>query len=186
MDTHQAILVRRSIRAFTDRPVTRPEIEQLLELANAAPNHRLTAPLRFAVLGPAARHGYGSILGARKAKKLDDPVAAAALIAKVAEQEAAVPALIAVSVHLNDNPEIREEDYATAMMAVQNLMLGAVAMGLGTHQRSGAVMDDPRTRELLGLADTERLVALVQLGEPASIPEAKLRPTVAEITTWLA
>ena len=121
MDVRDAIASRRSIKSFTDRAVTREEIEALLELAVAAPNHRLTEPVRFHVLGPAARRSYGEILGGRKAKKVADPVAARALIEKVAAAEQAVPAFIAVSMVVNENPEIREEDYATAMMAVQNL-----------------------------------------------------------------
>jgi nitroreductase len=185
MDVRDAILNRRSIKQFTDRPISREEIAALLELAATAPNHRLTDPLRFHVLGPAARHAYGAILGARKARKLEDPVAAQALIDKVAASEAAVPAFIAVSVAVNENPEIREEDYATAMMAVQNLMLGSVAMGLGSHLKSGAVMDDPRTRELLGIGEQERVVALVQLGEPAAVPEPKARKAAAEVTNYM-
>jgi nitroreductase len=86
---------------------------------------------------------------------------------------------------LVENTEIREEDYAIAMMAVQNLMLAAVDLGLGTHMRSGAVMDDPRTREALGVPEGERIVAMVQLGEPASVPDAKPRKSLDEVTTWL-
>jgi nitroreductase len=186
MDVRDAIRTRRSIKAFTSRPVTRAEIEELLALAAVAPNHRLTDPVRFTVMGSSTRRAYGEILGSRKAKKLEDPEAARALIAKVADAEAAVPAMIAVSVAVNDNPEIREEDYATAMMAVQNLMLAAVALGLGTHLRSGAVLDDPRTRALLGLAEAERLAALVQLGEPAEVPAPKARKDPTEVTRWLA
>ena len=43
-----------------------------------------------------------------------------------------------------ESAEIREEDYAATMMAVQMLMLAAQATGLGTHVKSEAVMDDPR------------------------------------------
>lgn len=184
MDIRDAIRHRRSIKSFTDRAVTRAEIEELLGLAAVAPNHRLTDPVRFHVMGPATRRGYGEILGSRKAKKVEDPAAARAVIAKVADAEAAVPATIAVSVAVSDNPEIREEDYATAMMAVQNLMLGAVALGLGSHLRSGAVLDDPRLRELLGVPEGERIAALVQVGEPATVPDAKARKDVTEVTTW--
>lgn len=186
MHIRDAIRTRRSIKIFTSRAVTRAEIEEILGLASAAPNHRLTDPVRFHVLGPAARRGYGEILGSRKAKKLEDAEAARVLIAKVADAEAAVPSTIAVSVTVSDNPEIREEDYATAMMAVQNLMLGALALGLGTHLRSGAVMDDPRTRDLLGIAAAERVVALVHLGEPADTPEPKPRKSADQLTTWHA
>src|SRR5690606_34208625 len=185
MTVQDAIRLRRSIKEFTPRPVAREEIEALLELAALAPNHRLTDPLRFHVLGPAARRRYGEILGSRKAKKIDDPAAAQAVIDKVAAAEEAIPALIAVSMVLSDNAEVREEDYATAMMAVQNLMLGAVAMGLGSHLRSGAVMDDVRTHALVGIGEGERIVALVQVGEPASVPEAKPRKSAGELTSWL-
>lgn len=186
MDTRTAIANRRSIRQFTDRAVTRDEIEQLIVAAQQAPNHRLTQPVRFRVLGPEARHAYGTVLGMRKARKLEDPVAAQALTTKTADAEAAVPATIFVSMTLDENPEIREEDYAATFMAVQNLMLAAVDLGLGTHMRTGAVMDDPRTREALGVPEGERIVAMIQLGEPAVVPDAKPRKSLDEVTTWLA
>lgn len=185
MDIRTAIATRRSIKQFTDRPVTGDEIGQLLEAALQAPNHRMTQPVRFRVLGPEARHAYGTVLGARKAKKVEDPAAAQAVIDKIASAEAAVPVTIAVSMTLDANLEIREEDYASAMMAVQNLMLAALDLGLGSHLRSGAVLDDPRTREALGVPDDERIVMMVQVGAPASVPEAKPRRTIDEVTTWL-
>jgi len=185
MDVRTAIAARRSIKQFTDRAVTREEISQLLDAAIQAPNHRMTQPVRFRVLGPQARHAYGAVLGARKAKKLEDPAAAQALIDKVATTESAIPATIAVTMTLDENPEIREEDYASTFMAVQNLMLAAVELGLGSHLRSGAVMDDPRAREALGVPEGERIVAMLHLGEPATVPEAKPRRPVEEVTSWL-
>lgn len=186
MDVLDAIAARRSIKEFSTRVVTREEVTALLRAAMLAPNHRMTQPVRFRVLGPEARAAYGEVLGMRKAKKIEDPGAAQAVIDKVSAAEAAVPVTIAVSMTLDDNPEIREEDYATALMAVQNLMLAAVELGLGTHLKSGAVMDDPRAREVLGVADGERIVAIVHLGEPASVPEAKPRKSVGDVTQWLA
>lgn len=186
MDVLEAIRSRLSIRQFTDRPVSREEIEGLINLAVLAPNHRMTQPWRFHVLGPAARRGYGEILGARKAKNIEDTEAARELVAKVAASEAALPAMLAVSMTLNEDPEIREEDYAATMMAVQNLLLAATAMGLGTHVRTGAIMNDPRTLALLGIPEGERVVATIQLGEPAAMPPAKARRPASEVTTWLA
>jgi nitroreductase len=186
MNIHDAIRARRSVKQFTDRPVTREEIERLLDAAVHAPNHRMTQPWRFYVLGPEARRAYGAALGARKAKKVEDPEAARAVIEKVTATEAALPAVIAVAMVLDENPEIREEDYAAAMMAVQNIMLAATAMGLGSHVKTGAVMDDPRARAAVGVAEGQRIVALVQIGEPASVPEAKARKAAADVTTWVA
>ena len=184
MDLFDAIRSRRSTKQFTGRPIAREEIARLLDAAAQAPNHRMTQPWRFYVLGPEARRAYGAVLGARKAKKVEDPEAARAVAEKVAAQEAAMPAEIAVSMTLDANPEIREEDYAAAMMAVQNLLLAACALGLGTHLKTGAVMDDPRARSAVGVPDGERIVALIQLGEPAAVPDAKPRRAAAEVTTW--
>ncbi len=181
----QAIVNRRSIKQFTDRPVGREEIERLLDAVTHAPNHRMTQPWHFYVLGPVARRAWGEVLGARKAKKVEDPEAARAVREKVAAAEAALPAVIAVSIDQHENPEIREEDYAAAMMGVQNLLLMAHAMGLGTHLKTGAVMDDPRTRSALGIPEGERVVATIQLGEPAGAAEEKPRRPAAEVTRWL-
>jgi len=152
VDVREAIRTRRSIKHFTDRPVERAAVETLLELAALAPNHRLTEPLRFRVLGPETRRAYGAVLGARKAKRVEDPEAARLVQEKVAAAEEAIPVTIAVSITLDENPEIREEDYAATFMAIENLCLAAAAMGLGTHVKSGGVMDDPRARSAVGVA----------------------------------
>src|SRR3954447_23529588 len=54
MDVEQAIRSRRTIKAFEPQPVARETLEELLELARWAPNHNLTNPWRFRVVGPEA------------------------------------------------------------------------------------------------------------------------------------
>src|SRR5260370_97276 len=112
-----AIRERRSIKRFTDRPVTKEEIEALLDAATHAPNHRLTQPWRFYVLGPDARYAYGLAVGERKARKLDDTEAARTMRATVAAEHRALPAMIAAAGGNEDNPQIREEDYAADQLA---------------------------------------------------------------------
>jgi nitroreductase len=184
MHVPEAISSRRSIKRFTDRPVTREQIEILLSCAVAAPNHRLTQPWRFYVLGPDARHAYGLALGDRKAKKIEDPELARTTRDTVAVEHRALPAMLAIAVVENENPEIREEDYAAAMMAIQNLSLAAVAVGLGTHIKSGAVMADPAARAAVGVKDNERIVAIVNVGEPAEFPAPKKREPATAFTVW--
>jgi nitroreductase len=176
---------RRSIRQFTSRQPTRGEIESMLEAAVLAPNHRMTQPWRFYVLGKEARRGLGLALGNRKAKKLEDTDAAEALRQKVADEHAALPLMIAVAVVEHENPEIREEDYAAGMMAVQNISLAAVALGLGTHIKTGAVMQDPAARSAIGVRDGERVIAMLNVGEPAAVPAPKPRESAATLTTWV-
>ena len=185
MNILDAIASRRSTSSFTARTPTRDELGAMIEAALQAPNHRMTQPVRFRVLGPDGRRAYGAVLGARKAKKIEDPAAAQAVIDKVSGAEAAVPSTIVVSVQVNENPEIREEDYATAMMGVQNMMLAALAHELATHIRSGAVMDDPRMREAMDIPEGERIVAIVHVGEAANVPDAKPRRAIDDVTRWL-
>jgi nitroreductase len=182
--TSDAIRERRSIKRFTDRPVTREQIEMLVAAAIQAPNHRLTNPWRFYVLGPDAREAYGRALGERKAKKQPDPARAAEVRETVAAEHRALPAMIAVAVVETADPEQREEDYAATMMAVSNLMLVAVEMGLGTAIRTGGVMADPAARAAAGVPDGQRIVAIVNLGVPAEVPAAKNRMSAAELTQW--
>jgi nitroreductase len=185
MNVTDAIQQRRSIKRFADRPVTRSEIEQLLAAATLAPNHRLTQPWRFHVLGPEARHAYGAALGERKAKKAATPEAGRALRDTVANEHRALPAMIVVAVVKSDNPEIAEEDYAATMMGVQNLALTAVSMGLGTHIKTGGVMADPAARAAAGVGDDERIIAVVNLGKPDEVPPPKQRNPVESCTSWL-
>jgi nitroreductase len=185
MDIFQAISTRRSIKAFSDRQVTENEIRQLLAAAVQAPNHRMTQPWRFYVLGPEARAAYGRTLGRRKAKRVEEADAAEAVVAKVEATHRDLPAMIAVAMTLDENPEIREEDYAATYMAVQNLSLAAHAMGLGTHVKSGGIMDDPAARAAVGVREGERIVATINVGEPAEIPAAKPRHDAGELTRWV-
>jgi nitroreductase len=184
VDVLRAMSMRRSIKRFTDRAVSRAEIERLLEVAALAPNHKMTQPWRFYVLGPRARRAYGEALGARKARKLDDPAAAAQVAAKVASENEALPTMIAVAMKVSEDPEQLREDFAATFMGVQNLCLAAVSAGLGTHIKTGAIMDDPAARAAVGVSEDERIVAIVNLGEPDQVPAPKSRTPAAELTVW--
>jgi nitroreductase len=185
MNLIELLKTRRSIREFTSREVTRAEIETLLDAAVSVPNHRLTQPWRFYILGAEARRGLGLALGNRKARKVADPEAAELVRQKVANEHAALPLIIAVAVVQEENPEIREEDYAAGMMAVLSMSLAAVALGLGTHIKTGAVMEDPAARAAIGVAEGQRVIAMLNVGEPASVPPAKVRHAAASLTTWM-
>lgn len=185
MRLSDAIRQRRSIKRFTDRPVTRQEIESLLDAAVLAPNHRLTQPWHFVVLGPEARAAYGLALGDRKARKIADPAAAQAMRDNVAAEHRALPAMIAVALASNADAEGAEEDYAATMMGVANLGLVALEHGLGTQIRTGAILNDPAAHRAMQLPAGYRVVAMVNVGEPADIPPARARTPASERTSWV-
>jgi nitroreductase len=185
MNIEDAIRDRVSVKEYTDAPVPRARIERLLELAQLAPNHRMTEPLAFRVMGVGAKRAYAEALAGRKASKVDDPEAARAVRERVVTRTLGVPAMIAVLVHESEDPEIREEDWATAFMAIQNLCLAAVEMGLGSHIKTGAVMAEPSLREALQVDGDQRVAAIVFVGEPAEVPEPKPRTPASDVTHWL-
>jgi nitroreductase len=185
MNVSDAIAQRRSIKKFLSTLVPRQDIEALLDAAVLAPNHHLTQPWRFYVLGPNARRAYGAALGERKARKLPDPEAGNAVRERTVAEYVAFPALIAVAQVLAESPEMREEDYAAVMQAVSNMMLAAVERGLGTHMRTGAVLEDPAARSAIGVRDNERVVAIVSVGVPAEMPAPKARGSASALTQWV-
>lgn len=185
MNVQDAIETRVSVKEYTDEPVPRERVARLLELANTAPNHRMTQPLEYRVMGPNARRAYAEALAGRKTAKIDDAEAAEAVRRKVVRRTTGVPSMIGVVMHVNEDPEIREEDYATAFMAIQNLSLAALDEGLGTHIKTGAVMEEPALRSALEVGDHQRLVAVVFLGEPAERPDPRDRVPASERTRWL-
>ncbi len=184
-DVLQAIHERRSIKDFTDRAVDREAIETLLEAAVQAPNHRMTEPWHFVVLGPKSRRAYAEALAGRKTRTIDEPDVAEKVRQKVLRGHGDVPCMIAVVMDQAEDPEIREEDYAACYMAVQNMSLAAVALGLGTHIKSGAVMDDRGLRDALDVADGRRIACVVFVGDPVDVPDPKPRSSAAERTRWL-
>jgi nitroreductase len=59
-----------------------------------------------------------------------------------------------------------------------------VALGLGTHIKTGGVMSDPAARSAVGVGESERIVAIVNVGQPAEQPPAKQREPAAAVTSW--
>src|SRR5215218_10387270 len=116
MDTEQAIRARRTIKAFEPRPVERETLDELLELARWAPNHHLTNPWRFRVVGPQALERLK-----RVASELAAADAGAAEAADVARAAAAkldrAPTLVVCSVLRSTDPVEYEEDRHAAAVA---------------------------------------------------------------------
>ena len=71
MDVETAVRSRRTHKAYRPEPVDRPTLDELLELARWAPNHHLTNPWRFRVLGPGALERLKAAAGPEAAAKLD-------------------------------------------------------------------------------------------------------------------
>jgi nitroreductase len=185
MSVLNAIRDRRSHKSFTTRPVFEDEIKTLLEGAILAPNHKLTQPWGFVVLGKRARTRYAEIKAANRVKDEANAEFAAAKRDKIVAETAAIPAVIVVTQKLDPSPVRQEEDYAAVFMGIQNMLLLATSMGLGSKVNTGRIMDDAQMRELIVAADDERIVGIVHVGEPVEELAPKARIPAAEKTRWL-
>ena len=168
MDVETAIRTRRTHKAFGPEPLPRQEIEELLELARWAPNHNLTAPWRFRVVGPQARRRLKEAAGSEAASKLDR-----------------APTLIVVSCALGGDPVQDEEDLHATAVASYIVLLAAHARGLAGYWRTPAVLRSEEGRRAVGLPAEERFVGLLHLGPPRQDKEAPPRPPLAHMVTFL-
>ncbi|MGQ0813857.1 MAG: nitroreductase family protein [Gemmatimonadota bacterium] len=181
----QVIRDRRSQKSFTDRPVSEDDIRTMLDAAVLAPNHKLTQPWGFAVLGKLARKRYGEIRAQLRVSQEADAAVAEDKRAKIAAETAAVPAVIVVTQRLDGDAHRKREDYAAVFMAVQNILLVATSMGLGSKVHTGDILNAPPMRELVKAEENEQIVALIHLGEPAEEMKPKARVPAADKTRWL-
>ncbi len=160
MDTEEAIRARRTHKVYERDPVDRVTVEELLELARWAPNHHLTEPWRFRVLGPETFDRLVASGGPSEASKLGR-----------------APTLVVASVvYTGDDYQNREDLLATAC-AVYAVLLGAAARGLASYWRTPKLFETEAAREILGMEPNEEFVALIHLGRPGTdTPDKERRP----------
>jgi nitroreductase len=147
VDVDDAIKTRRTHKAYGSEPVARETLEELFELARWAPNHNLTNPWRFRVLGPESLARLKAAAGEEAAAKLDR-----------------APTLVVASVVQTGDAVQDEEDYAAAAVAAYIVLLGAHARGLAGYWRTPAVLRTPGGCSAAGVPEGERVIGLLHLG----------------------
>jgi nitroreductase len=147
MELEEAIRTRRTHKAYGAEPVDRALLDELLDLARWAPNHHLTNPWRFRVLGPAALARLKEAAGPEAAAKLDR-----------------APTLVAVSVTQTGDPVADEEDLCAAACAAYIVLLAAHGRGLAGYWRTPEVLRTAEGRAALGIGDDEHPIGLLHLG----------------------
>jgi nitroreductase len=149
VDVEDAIRSRRTHKAYGSEPVGRQTLDELLELARWAPNHNLTNPWRFRVLGPEALMRLKRAAGSEEAAKLER-----------------APTLIVASVVQGGDPVQDEEDLCASAVAVYIVLLAAHSRGLAGYWRTPAVLRTSGGREALEIQDDEHVLGLIHLGPP--------------------
>lgn len=181
----QSIRDRRSHKTFKDRPVSEQDVRAMLDAAVLAPNHKMTQPWGFIVLGRLARKRYGEIKAELRVTAEMEPAAAAEKRQKIAAEIAAVPLVIVVTQKLEGDAHRKREDYAAVFMAIENILLVATSMGLGSKLLTGDILNAQAMKELVQAEENEQIVGIIHLGEPAEEPKAKPRIPASDKTRWL-
>jgi nitroreductase len=172
---------RRSIDLFAPDRVGVDMLMAAIEVARWAPNHRLTEPWRFYVLGPAAMRAVVDLaveLEVAAKGERAGPIRRARL--------EAVPGMFVLTSARADDALLERENYAACCCAAQNLMLYLWRQGIGVKWTTGGITRQQRFHDLLGVDSLkESLVGFFWYGVPRVVPVQRRRP-VEEIVTELA
>jgi nitroreductase len=171
MNLQHAIRTRRTHKAFGADSVEHATLDELFELARWAPNHHLTNPWRFRVLGPRARDALMQLA------EETQPGSAVKL------QRA--PTLVAASARFSGDAAQDREDLLATAVAAYIVLLGAHERGLAGYWRSVPLLEDARGREILQIGEQETAVGLLYLGRPVQEQRVPERAPVTEFVTYL-
>jgi nitroreductase len=168
MDVETAIRTRRTHKAFAPDPLPRRQLEELLDLANWAPNHNLTVPWRFRVVGPLTLERMKAAAGPDGAAKLDR-----------------CPTLVVVSCRLSGDRIQDEEDLHATAVASYIVLLAAHARGLAGYWRTPALLREGSGRDAVGVPAGEHVVGLLHLGHPRQERPVPERPGAEQTISFL-
>ncbi len=159
MEFDEVIKKRRSIRKYKDTPVPKESVMKVLEAARIAPSAAHRQPWHFIVVKDKEMRGK---LAGRGAWAAEAPV----IIVGLADAEA--------------SPSWCYNDVG---IAFEQLVLAATDLGLGTCWM-GQTRRDAEVKELLGIPDKYKVIALTPLGYPDETPGPKERKSLDEIVSW--
>ncbi len=188
MEVREAIESRRSAGIVKSDPVPRELVEEIIESAVHAPNHRITEPWRFHVF---AGKGRGEFARARaETARLmaeaegEEEEYIAGRTSRERKKAFRAPVVIAVISKGGRDAVETLENYAACAAAVQNMQLTAHALGLATIWRTGPIAYHPYMRGFFGLENDDKIVAYLYLGYAEEIERPRRREPASSKTVW--
>jgi nitroreductase len=159
---------RRTHKEFGPEPVDRTTLLELLDVARFAPNHHLTQPWRFRVLGPETLATLKECAGESESKKLER-----------------APTLVVASAVLSGEVVQDEEDVCAVAAAVMLVLLAATERGLASYWRTPGILRTARGREAAGVPNGERVLGLLHFGAPVRAPTGRERADASQFVQFL-
>ena len=184
--TMKVIQDRRSIRDYTDEPVSDQDLDMILEAARQAPSGENAQPWRFIIvrdvetrkrLGALAGGGSGRRFTAEFVTKkmqerfssLQDEAKKRAVFEKLTSGR--VSAFVAdapVDIVVCGKKDVWDLPYDTSA-AIENMLLMVTALGLGACWVIAPcidIRDEERVKALLGMPEGFKVISIVSVGHP--------------------
>lgn len=171
METFDCLMGRRSVRSFTDEPVAREQLDQILTAGLVGPTGKGKKPWRFVVVQDRAT--------------LDKLVEARNPAQRVFTSAAAAIAVFG-------DESVSDTWVEDCSIAMQNMHLAAHDLGLGSvwiqgrlRNASEAQTTDAYVKELLGVDEALQLEAILALGHPQTQPAPHTKADIdTSYVTW--
>ena len=163
------------------KKISDAEVSQLLQLANWAPTHGFTEPWRFVVYSNQAVQQFCAAHAEMYKQHTPAAVFNAAKYEKLQHTGDKASHIIAVYMQRGNNPNITLlEEICAASAAVQNILLGAEALGIAVLWSTGGAVMQPAVKTYFGLAAEDVMIGLLYLGYTDEPVKAGRRNSPAE------
>ena len=173
------------------------QLKLILGAAAAAPDHGQLLPWRFVVVPEDKRELLANVFGLALQDR--DPNATPEQIDSARDKAYRAPFLMLAIARLIGSDSERglqrlasgelqvsdAERLVSLGCAIQNMLLAAQAMGLGSGLTSGQALASHRMRALFGMHDHEQAVCCVNIGTVTKVKPARLRPEVEAFVSSL-
>ena len=179
---------RRNVKpqAMNGKPVKDALINEILQLADYAPNHGLTEPWRFIVFGPASRTGFcrqhaelylaNTLPGKLEQAKYDK-------LLHMGDQASHIVISIMKRGNLPKIPSWEEE--AATSTAIQNILLGATALDISSYWGSGGMTRHDAMKEFLDLREEDKVMGILYFGYADKTPAFTRSIPMDEKIKWM-
>lgn len=163
----ECIQNRRSVKpmSMNGKQIPDDQIQQLLELADWAPTHALTEPWRFIVYSGEGMQRFAQDQADLYKTNTPEERFKEATYEKIRTNCELVSHNVLVYMKRGTNPNIPAlEEICAVAAAVQNLLLGASAAGIGALWSTGGITLSPAFKEFLQLGPEDQVIGQIYLG----------------------
>ena len=183
----EIIQSRRTIFKFKPGPIGRETLQEILKAGTWAPNHHLTEPWRFTVIGEATKlilAGRYREIQKEKAAQGTSEEHLHIIGQKGHDKFMGKPTIVAVSCVQEGDEQAQREDYAAACSAMTLIQLAGWERGVGMQWSTGPITREQATYDLLGIdSSKEYILGFYYMGYPAEVPPAKRKP-LHDVLRW--